>query len=102
MEIAVCLKEEMGLLLAFTVIRGNENTFLPGTSKQGVASGTCNCKFLGDAGWGHLRSTLYYEPVFLGSSSGSFRTLLQDLFMKALPAASLLPHFTSEMRKKGY
>lgn len=102
MEIAVCLKEEMGLLLAFTVIRGNENTCLPGMGKQGVASGTCNCKLLGDAGWGHLRSTLCYEPAFLGSSSGPFWILLQGLFVKALPAASLLPHFTSATRKQGY
>ena len=98
MEIAVCLKEEMGLLLAFTVIRGNENTCLPGTGKQGVASGTCNRKLLGDAGWGHLRSTLCYWAV----APGPFWILLQDLFVKALPAASLLPRFTSETRKQGY
>lgn len=47
-----------------------------------------------------MRSTLCHEPAFLGSSSGPFWILLQDL--KALPAASLLPHFTSETRNQGY
>lgn len=99
MEIAVCLEEELVRPPAFIVIRGNENTCLPGMGNRGVASGTCNCKFLEDAGWDHLESTLCCEAAFLSSSSCPSWPLFQDLSMKAKlyitpPAASLLPHFT--------